>query len=71
MERITKTYGRTELAQLYCPDLTSDAAWRKLKRWITLNRDLTRELQDLGYTPSQRTFTPKQVSLIFYYLGEP
>ena len=71
MNRITRIYGRTELAQLYCPELTADAAWRKLKRWIELNRDLAQELQKLGYTHSQRTFTPKMVACIFYYLGEP
>lgn len=71
MNNTTRTYGRTELAQLYCPDLTAGAAWRKLKRWIGLNRDLTQKLQKLGYTHSQRTFTPKMVEHIFYYLGEP
>ena len=71
MEKILKEYGRTELAQLYCPRLTADAAWRKLKRWIALNHDLTQELQNLGYTNSQRTFTPKMVEHIFHYLGEP
>ena len=59
MEKTMRLYGRTELAQLYCPELTPDAAWRKLKRWIT------------GYAPSQRSFTPKMVEHIFYYLGEP
>ena len=71
MERITRLYGRTELAQLYCPKLTPDAAWRKLKRWINLNRDLTTKLKELGYNPSKRSFTPKMVEHIFYYLGEP
>ena len=71
MEIETRTFGRTELAQLYSPDLTAEAAWKKLKRWITLNRDLTQELQQLGYTPSQRSFTPKMVEHIFYWLGEP
>ena len=72
MENIsTKLYGRTELAQQYCPELTPDAAWRKLKRWILLNHDLTQELQQLGYTPSQRSFTPRMVDRIFHYLGEP
>ena len=66
-----KKYGRTELAQLYCPELTADAAWKKLKRWVTLNRDLSRELQALGYTHHQRTFTPKMIERIFYWLGEP
>ena len=71
METTMKEYGRTELAQRYCPQLTPDAAWRKLKRWIALNGDLTQELLKLGYTPSQRSFTPKMVSCIFHYLGEP
>ena len=71
MEIATRTFGRTELAQLYSPDLTAEAAWKKLKRWIALNRDLTQELQQLGYIPSQRSFTPKMVEHIFHYLGEP
>ena len=71
METTMKEYGRTELAQRYCPQLTPDAAWRKLKRWINLNTELTAQLRELGYTPSQRSFTPKMVELIFYYLGEP
>ncbi len=71
MNNACKEYGRTELAQRYCPGLTADAAWRKLKRWITLNRDLTRELQQLGYTSRQRSFTPRMVSCIFHWLGEP
>ena len=71
MEIVTRTFGRTELAQLYSPDLTAEAAWRKLKRWIALNGDLTQELLKLGYTPSQRSFTPKMVASIFHYLGEP
>ena len=71
MEIATRTFGRTELAQLYSPDLTAEAAWKKLKRWIALNGDLTARLTELGYTPSQRSFTPKMVASIFYYLGEP
>ena len=71
MEIATRTFGRTELAQLYSPDLTAEAAWRKLKRWIALNGDLTARLTELGYTPNQRSFTPKMVACIFHYLGEP
>ena len=71
METTMKEYGRTELAQRYCPQLTPDAAWRKLKRWINLNTELTAQLRELGYTSSQRSFTPKMVSCIFHYLGEP
>ena len=71
MEIATRTFGRTELAQLYSPDLTAEAAWKKLKRWIALNGDLTARLTELGYRPNQRSFTPKMVEQIFHYLGEP
>ena len=71
MEIDVRTFGRTELAQLYSPDLTAEAAWKKLKRWIALNGDLTARLTELGYRPSQRSFTPKMVEQIFHYLGEP
>ena len=71
MDNIHKDYGRTELAIRYSPTLTPDAAWKKLKRWINLNRDLTQELHALGYTSHQRSFTPKMVSRIMFYLGEP
>lgn len=29
---VIRTYGRTELAQIYCPNLCPEAAFRKLKR---------------------------------------
>ena len=33
-----RTYGRMELAQLYCPDVQPKTAWRKLKEWIDYYR---------------------------------
>ena len=66
-----RTYGRTELAQLYSPYITPDAAWRRLRRWISYNQSLTRKLADTGYSPMQRVFTPAQVKLIMDELGEP
>ena len=33
---VIRTYGRTELAQIYCPNLCPEAAFRKLKHWIDL-----------------------------------
>lgn len=61
-----KSYGRTELAQLYAPDLTSDAACRKLKRWIKGNPQL-RHL----WRQDVRSFLPSEVALIVNVLGEP
>ena len=61
-----RTYGRTELAQLYHPDITGQSAWRKLKKWFSINP----QLQHLC-GQQQRCFTPSQVEMIIRVLGEP
>ena len=66
-----KEYGRTELARLYSPDITPEAAWKKLRLWIHHFPGLTEQLQSLGYHPRQRIFTPAQVRAIVDALGEP
>lgn len=66
-----RQYGRTELALLYSPQITPEAAWKKLKVWIGHFPGLTHQLQALGYDPRQRTFTPAQVTAIVGALGEP
>ena len=42
-----------------------------LKRWIDRNESLKNELTETGYIEGQRVFTPRQVELVFRYLGEP
>lgn len=64
-------YGRTELAQLYSPDISPASAWSKLKKWIELSPGLTERLQSLGYNGTTRSFTPAQVQAIVNALGEP
>ena len=59
-----RTFGRTELAQLYCPELCPQAAFRKLNQWIDLYPNLREELLALGLSPKSRTYTPAQVGLI-------
>ena len=66
MNKYTKTFGRSELAQQYFPRLTPMAAWRKFKEWLAYNPRL-RSLSDLP----RRTFTPAEVELIISELGEP
>ncbi len=66
-----RAYGRRELAQLYFPHLSPNSAWRCLHRWINLNQELCRKLNDLGYDAQTRIFTPEQVRVLSYYLGEP
>ena len=67
-----RQYGRTELAQMYSPDITPAAAWKKLKAWIDYYPGLAERLQTLGYRPAkQRTFTPAQVRAVIEAVGEP
>ena len=66
MEKMTKTFGRSELAQQYFPGLTPMSAWRKFKEWLDYNPRL-HHLCDLA----RRTFTPAEVTLIYAELGEP
>lgn len=68
---LSHEYGRTELACIYCPRLTPQAAWRKLRMWISINSELSLELTALGYDGHHRSFTPRMVQAIAHYLGEP
>ena len=61
---VIRTYGRTELAQIYCPNLCPEAAFRKLKHWIDLCPDLRDGLSALGGSSRSRSYTPAQVRLI-------
>ena len=49
-----RAYGRMELAQLYSPELTDIAAYRKMKKWISLCPGLLQRLYDLGYESKRR-----------------
>ena len=71
MSTKVRKYGRTELATMYSPDITPEAAWRKLRQWIRRSPGLEAALRAAGYTDRCRTFTPAQVQLIFEGLGEP
>lgn len=66
MEKLNKTYGRMELAQLYFPAITPRSAWRRLK-------DLLRESPSTAelVSHSRRVFMPAEVSLIFETFGVP
>lgn len=68
---VIRTYGRTELAQIYCPDLCPEAAFRKLKHWIDLYPGLRDSLSASGSSSRSRSYTPAQVGLIVAALGEP
>ena len=71
MEFVVREYGRTELAQAYCPDIAPESAWKKFKRWMSDYPGLVEQLMDIGYTSHSRSFTPRQVRLIVDCLGAP
>ena len=56
---------------MYFPNSTSKSAGAQLIRWIKFNQQLWLELANAGYRSGQRLMTPRQVSLIYQYLGEP
>lgn len=66
-----RAYGRTELAQMYSPHLSPNAAWRKLKQWIDLYPGLALHLCEMGCSKNMRTWPPSAVRLIVEALGEP
>ena len=66
MEKTIRTFGRSELAQQYFPQISPMSAWRKFREWLVLNPSL-RSLASV----TRRTFTPAEVQLIFNELGEP
>ena len=66
-----RPYYKSELAQAYAPYLATGSALNRLALWIRLNEPLSTALMQTGYRTNQRTFTSKQVALIFEHLGEP
>lgn len=66
-----KSYGRTELAQLYNPEVAPETAWRRLRTWIKKSPGMVEALMASGYKRGQRVFTPRQVGIIVDGVGEP
>lgn len=60
-----------EIAMQYFPYSTSRSASNQLRKWINIHSSLKNELLNNGWTNGCRFLTPKQVELIYYYLGEP
>lgn len=66
-----RSYGWAELAMRYNPNVQPGSAARLLRRWVNRNPRLSSSLAEAGFHDRQRVLTPKQVSLITDYLGEP
>ncbi len=68
---VLQTYTKKELALLYFPDSEPNTAVNHLMRWIRRSPTLYQQLQALGYRPTNKFFTPRQVAAIITHLGEP
>lgn len=61
-----------ELALRYFPDsATKKSATSSLWRMIRRCTPLSQALVQANHHPSDKYFTPRQVRLIYHYLGEP
>lgn len=67
----SKSFGYSELACLYLPNLNKKSASNQFRNWINKNKQLKNALLEAGVQNRQKIFTPKQVQIIITYLGEP
>ena len=67
-----RPYTKRELAKLYFPTtLNEETAVANLRNLMKRNPSLLAELANVRYNTHDKIFTPKQVGIIFDYLGEP
>lgn len=66
-----RAYDKVELALLYCPGRTAEAALKTLQRWIKQCEPLVLALCAIGYNPRRHRFLRQEVELIVGNLGEP
>ena len=67
-----RAYGKSELALLYFPDAATPlGALCNLNYWIKGNKLLSEKITSCGMPPKSKFFTPKEVALIFEFLGDP
>lgn len=66
-----RAYTKKELALRYFPDSNPRTAVNHLMAWIYRCSQLWEQLEATGYLKSSKAFTPRQVRLIFEFLGEP
>ena len=66
-----RIYTKKELALCYFPDSMPRTAVCHLLAWIMRCTPLYEALVKAGYSKQAKSFTSRQVALIFEYLGEP
>lgn len=68
---VIQSYLKSELAQMYSPNLSPAGAMNKLGIWIRHNPELHRLLYNGREGKNDITFSIRQVSLLVEYLEEP
>ena len=66
-----QSYAKAELAMLYSPHSEQTTAVQNLYRWMKRNRELMKELNEMGYNKYRHCFLRQEVGVIIKYLGEP
>ena len=61
--------SRQQLAQYYFPSKTVSSAVRRMRRWISDDSALRRDLQAVGCYPRQKWFNRDQVEVFHKYFG--
>ncbi len=68
---IIRCYGKTELAQLFYPNVAPSTARKNFNVELRANRKLWATLKRQGYRPNNHQFTIRQVRTIFMVLDAP
>ncbi|MCC8197996.1 MAG: DUF4248 domain-containing protein [Tannerellaceae bacterium] len=66
-----RSYSWQELGLLYSPDISPEAASKRLRRWVDFSPVLTRSLREAGWRKGNRILTSQQVRILIRHLGEP
>ena len=68
---MTSYLFKYDLAVAYFPTVSPHTALKLFRRELRHNSALWQALLSANYRTTQKRFTPRQVSLIYQYLGEP
>ena len=62
---------KQDLAMAYFPDRSKESAGKLLAHEIHSNKPLMAALQTTNYSPQRKLLSPKQLQIIFSFLGGP
>lgn len=66
-----RMYSKVDLAQLYCPHLSTNRSLQNFYRWMHMCPLLIAELQESGYNKYRHHYLRKEVEIIRKHLGDP